>query len=352
MSSRIALALVVLLALLGGGALLIQQQSRTAAPGGMLGQPLLKDLKVAEIAAIAIRAPGGALTIERKGERWRIAEREGFPADYDKVRDFALKASALKIGQSDAIGEKDRARLQLDAAATRIEFRAQDGKPLATLLAGRKYFKSEPDNPDKAIGDGRYVALAGDEKRVHLIADPLSQASTRSADWIHRAGFAAEKVRTLEVRYPDGTGWKIERAGDNADWKFAGGAEKLDAPKANAASYSLSLVELADVAPKDAKPEDTGLAKPAVVTASTFDGLTYTLRVGRLEGENYYATVAISGEARPEGKDAEERAKKIAERLPREKELERHTLLIPKAKLEDTLKKRSELLPAKEDRKK
>ena len=353
MNARIAAILVVLLVVLGGGALLIQQRSAPSAPGVALGQPLLPSLKASEVAAVAIKTPKESLTAERKGERWVIAERDGFPADFDKVRDFVIKATGLKIGQVDEAGEKDRARLQLDSSGTRIEFRGADGKPLAALTAGKKYFKTEPDNPDRAIGDGRYVALAGDEKRVYLISDPLPQANTKSAEWIDHKGFAAEKVKTLEVRFADGNGnYKIERSGDNADWKFAGGGEKLDAPKANSASYSLSLIELADVAPKDAKPEDTGLDKPTVVTASTFDGLTYTLKVGKLAGQNYYATVAIEGEAKPEGKDAGERAKKFAERLPREKSLERYVLLVPKSKLEDTLKKRAELLPAKEDKKK
>ena len=60
-----------------------------------------------------------------------------------------------------------------------------------------------------------------------------------------------------------------------------------------------------------------------MVTATTLDGLTYTLKLGKLEGDNYYATLAIAGEPKPEGKDAEERLKKINERLPREKALAR-----------------------------
>jgi hypothetical protein len=272
------------------------------------------------------------------------------------VRDFVIKATALKIGQSDPVGEKDRARLQLDAGGTRIELRGADGKPLAALIAGKKYFKSEPENPDRAIGDGRYVALAGDEKHVYLVSDPLAQASTKTSQWIDTKSFAVEKVKALDVRYPEGaaagSSYRIERSGDNADWRFSGSAEKPDAPKANAASYSLQTLELADVVPKDAKPEDTGLARPTLVTANTFDGLTYTLRVGKLEGENYYVTFAIAGEPRPEGKDAEERAKKLAERMAREKALAAHTLLIPKSKLEDTLKKRADLVEKKEAKKK
>ena len=356
MNARIAAALLVLLAALGGGALLVRNEadSQKSPDAGTLGQPLLKGLQASQVASIAIRQPKGAITIARKDERWTIVERDSFPADYDKVRDFVLKAIALKIGQAEPIGDKDRARLLLDAGGTAVDFLGADGKPLARLTAGKKYFKAEPENPEKATGDGRYVALPGDEKRVYVVSDPLTQASTRTADWVSKAGFEVEKVKTLELRAADGDAWKIERAGDNADWKLAGmrGGEKLEIAKANAAGYTFARLELADVAPKDAKPEDTGLAKPTVVTATTFDGLSYTLTLGRLEGDNYYATLAIAGEPRPEGKDAEERLKKINERLPREKALGGHALLIPKSKLEDIVKKRADLLAKKEEKKK
>ena len=360
MNARVAGVLVVLLIALGGGSLLVREQqgSRNSADAGTLGQPLFKSLQASQVAAIAIRQPKDAITIAKKDERWTIVERGGFPADIDKVREFVVKAIALKIGQIEPIGERDRARLLLDAGGTAVEFLGADGKPLAQLTAGKKYFKTEPENPEKANGDGRYVALPGDEKRVVVVSDPLAQASTRSADWISKAGFAAEKVKTMEVRAPEGaatgSSWRIERPGDNADWKLAGarGDEKLDISKANAASYSLSLIELADVAPADATPEATGLDKPTVITAATLDGLSYTLKLGKASGDNFYATVAITGEPKPEGKDAEERLKKINERLPREKALAAFTLLIPKSKLDDIVKKRADLLVKKEEKKK
>jgi len=354
-NARWAAVLVVLLAALGGGALLVRQQAdtRTPADAAGLGQPLFKGLQAAAVAAVSIRQPKGAITIERKGERWAIAERDGFPADYDKLRDFALKVIALKVGQSEPIGEADRARLLLDAGGTAIELRGADGKPLARLTAGKKYFKTEPENPDRAAGDGRYIALPGEEKRVIVVSDPLTQASVKTSDWISKAGFEAEKIKTLELRAADGNTWKIERSGDNADWKLAGarGDEKLEVSKANAAAYTFGRIELADVAPRGLKPEDTGLDKPTVVTATTLDGLSYTLKVGRLEGENYYAAVAVAGEPKPEGKDAEERGKALAARMAREKELAQHVLLVPKSKLEDFLKKRADLLAKKDEKK-
>jgi hypothetical protein len=356
MNARIVGILVIMLVVLGGGALLYRQQEsdRRPANAGALGQPLLKDLKAAEIAAIRIVEPKATLTVQRKDERWGLVEREGFPADAGKVREFVVKALGLKVGQSEPIGEKDRARLDLDASATQVEFLGADGKPLSRLSVGKKYFKGgEPENKDKAPGDGRFVMLPSDTKSVLIVSDPLVQASARSADWIDRGSFQVEKVKTLEVRYPDGGGYRIERGGDNADWKLAGAkpGEKLDVPKANAASYSLSLLELADVAPKDAK--DTGLDSPIAIEATTLDGLAYSVKVGKLQGDNYYVAFSSSGELKKQDGDKDaERLKKLEERLPREKLLSQHVLLIPKSKLEDTLKKRDALLDKKDEAKK
>jgi hypothetical protein len=48
-----------------------------------------------------------------------------------------------------------------------------------------------------------------------------------------------------------------------------------------------------------------------------------------------------------QGSDDDERIKKLKARLPREKRLSDYVLLIPKAKLDDTLKPRADLLEKK-----
>jgi hypothetical protein len=335
MNARVVVVLLILLAVLGGGALIYQQQEAARRPqnAAALGQPLFKNLQAAEIASIRIVEPKQTLTLQRKEQGWVIAERGGFPADLGAVRGFVLKAIGLKIGQSEPIGEKDRARLNLDASGTRIEFGGADGKALAQLTVGKKYFKQEPQNPDQAPADGRFVQRPEQPGTVYVVSDPLQQASAGSAAWIDRTAFKVEKVKTLQVRYPDGGGWRIERSGDNADWKLddAKPGEKLDVAKANAASYTLSLLELADVAPKDVK--DTGLDKPVRIDATTLAGVSYAIKVGKPEGDNYYVSFTSSSDQ------------------PLDKRLSQYVLLVPQAKLEDTLKKRDELLEKKPDTK-
>jgi len=356
MSARVVAVFVVLLAVLGGAALVYRNQDASRRPenAAELGKPLLKELKAADVAAIRIVEAKAALTVQRRDDGWTIAERADFPADVAKVREFVLKLIGLKVGQSEPVGEKDRARLNLDPSGTQVELNGADGKNLARLTVGKKYFKREVENPEKARADGRFVALPAEPGTVSIVSDPLTQASTKSADWIDRASFEVEKVKTLEVRPPSGAPWRIERTGDNADWKLANASkgEKLDIGRANAASYSLSLLELADVAPPELEKDDaaTGLDQPTLVEAVTFDGLSYAVRVGKLEGENYFVRFSSSGTVAPS--ESDDRIKKLVARLPREKILSAHVLLIAKSKLEDTLKPRAEMLEKKEPAKK
>jgi hypothetical protein len=337
LSARIVAVLMVLLVVLGGAALLAQREDSERRPqnSASLGQPLLKDLKAADIAKIRIVEPKSALTLERKDDGWVIVEREGFPADLAKVREFVVKVIGLKVTQSEPFGEKDRARLSLDASATQVEFAGADGKPLAKLLVGRKLFRSEPENPEKALGDGRFVMSPSDDKTALMISDPLVQATAKTGEWIDRRSFQIEKVKTLEVRYPGGEGWRLARAGENAEWKLGEPkpGEKVDSSKANAATYSLSLLDLADVAPKDATPQATGLDKPTRLKATTLGGLSYVVGVGKLEGENYYVKLESGG-------------------ADKDKLFAQHVLLVPKSRLDDTLKKRADLVERREAGKK
>ncbi len=374
MNKQFLAVLGVLLVVIGGAALLVFRQGETAKPAvtSQLGQPLLKGLRASEVANIAITEPKQVLTLAKKDNRWVIVEKNGFPADLDKVTDLVVKAIELKAGQVEPVGENDRARLNLaepgkEGAGTLITFKAADGKILADLLVGKKYFKKEPEgDSSKAQGDGRFVMLPSDPKQVYIVSDPLRLASATSGDWISKEGVAIERVRILEVKPAEGNeGYRIERVTDGIEWKLdpATPGQKLDVSRANAASYSLNKMEIDDLAAADA---DTGLDKPTIVTATTFDGLTYTLKIGATAKDKTFVKVEVEGtpkrestpsrNEKPDEKAEEkekrekafaEEAKKLDERIAREKTLKDYVLVVPSRKLADTLKKRGELLEQK-----
>lgn len=375
MNARLAAILVVLGALLAGSAAMFysEQRSQQASNIGTLGQPVLPGLKAAEIATLRIREPSGTLTLAQKDGRWTIAERAGFAASHDRVRDFVLLAIALRIGQSEPIGEADRTRLKLDAEGpgmgTVIEFLDAGGKTLASLIAGAPYSRgaqAAAPGAAKPAADGRFVMRPQDPKTVYIVSDPLAQASTKSAGWIDPAGMVVERVKSMEVRRPGGERVRVERSNESTDWVIEGAVPagmNFLVTRANAATYSLQLLGIADVAAPDVTPAQAGLEDPVSVVAQTFDGLTYTLEIGKREGQNHYARLRV------EGTPAKERAPGISEkpedmarldkefaahlakleaRLPRERELAQHIVLIDRVRLEDVLRKRDEYFEKKD----
>ncbi len=434
MNKGLAVILGLLALIMGVGAVVTlrdQGASTTSAEESKLGQPLLPQLKAAEVARIIIREPKATLTLEKKNERWVINERGGFPADLDKVTELVVKAIELKTGQVEAIGEKDRARMQLAApaapaapatpaapaapastaaapmaagatpgtapsatapntegAATALVFAGADGKTLAELWLGKKYFKIAPEgDAAKALGDGRYIMLPSDTSRVVVVADPLKQASSNAGDWLAREGFAIENIKSLEVKAA-ADGYRIARAILDTPWELDGSAAPstkvaaigkggnaaggpsasaaLDQSRANNASYGLAKLDLEDVA---AAGSDAGFDQGSDIIISTFDGLEYHIKVGRVEGTRLFAQVTVQGELsrpapsapaneKPEDKDKREKAfaeqtKTLAARIAREKALGPFTLMIAKAKFDDVLKPRAAMLaqPAKDDKK-
>jgi hypothetical protein len=76
------------------------------------------------------------------------------------------------------------------------------------------------------------------------------------------------------------------------------------------------------------------------------------VRIGKLAGDSYYVSFEQSGTLAKAAKpDDAERIKKIEERLPKDRALAQHVLLVPKSRLEDTLKKRAELLENRQAKK-
>ncbi len=411
MNKGLAAILGLLALIMGVGAVVTlrdQGASTTPATESKIGQPLLPQLKAAEVARITIREPKASLTLEKKNERWVINERGGFPADLDKVTELVVKAIELKTGQVEGIGEKDRARMQLlapaatgtpatpgaattDGAATAVTFTGADGKTQAELWLGKKYFKTAPEtDAAKAQGDGRFVMLPADPSRVIVVADPLKQATSNPVGWIAREGVVVENIKSIEVKSPDG-GYRIARAILDTPWELDGAPAKaakpakpakaaapgkgpgpgdapgsLDQSRANSASYALAKLDLEDVAAANAAAGfDTG----SEIIASTFEGLEYRIKLGRLDGTRYFAQVTVQGEVsrpapsvpaneKPEDKDKREKAfaeqtKTLNARIAREKALGPFTLMISKAKFDEVLKPRAAMLqqPARDAKK-
>jgi hypothetical protein len=218
----------------------------------------------------------------------------------------------------------------------------------------------------EADATGRYLVAGGDDKTVLAVGDPLNEAEARAQDWLVKDLLRVEGSKTISSLKDGKLRWTVTRNTESADWKLIGSKEKPDLQKATDLASSLGWVNLLDVVADPAKT-DTGLDHAIVIKAETFDGLKYTLSVGKQSGANYYVRIAVAGEPaktrspakneKAEDKEKSDKAfeearKKLLDKVAREKKLEPWTYLVAKTSLDPLLRDRQQLMPEKKPAKK
>jgi hypothetical protein len=363
--------LIVLVVVLGGiGLVLRRNQDASWKEGNIdMGNKLLSDLPVNDIARISIARGTNRLELVKKEDVWRVQERQDYPANYSQIRDFILKARGLKAVQREKVGPSQLSALQLvpgqgTNAAIVVDFKDQNARPVRTLLIGKQHLKPASRPSDTGEGemgwpDGRYVSTGG--SMVAVVADPLDNVEPRPEVWLNKDFIRVEKAKSIEVDFPSSTNsWKLTRETESGEWKLADSrsGEQLDASKAASVSYPLNSLSFVDVA-QGTVPQAAGTSLPVVAKVDTFDQFHYTITVNSKTNEDYLVTLAVAAEIpkeRPKAKDEKEADKsrldkefkessqKLEDKLKQEQGYENWTYFVSGWTLDPLLKERSQLM--------
>lgn len=370
--SQFLIMLVVLAVLAAAGAgVVLSDRSAWTSGDSRAGQKAIAGLKIADVAEIAIRDSTGELHLVRGKTGWSVRERADFAADTDRIAALLVQLAEMKVVQSEPLVESQRARFDLvepkdksSGAGTVVELKDAKGGTLGRLLLGKEIVKSAPvASLGRGVAEptGRYLTAGSDANTMLAVGEPLTQAESKAQDWLVKDLLRVEGSKTISSWKDGKQRWIVTRDKESADWKLAGSREKPDLQKATDLASSLGWVNLVDVVADPAKA-DTGLDHAVVIKAETFEGISYTIKVGKQEGMNYYVQIAVAGEPpktrpavkneKPEDekkndKDFEERRKKLVEKVDKEKELGRWVYLVSKTSLDPLLRDRQQLMPEK-----
>jgi hypothetical protein len=375
----ILLALVVIAGIVGW---FLRQHGQSALQptATNLGQKLLgTNFPINDITHIALKQGAAELNLVKKDGRWRVRERNDYPANYSQLSDFLIKAADAKVIQSETVGPSQLARLELAPAAGTnspfvVELKGQGDKPVTTLLLGKKHLRKSNrpsqspfgDMEDPGWPDGRWVALGTQSSTVALISEPFATLEPKADQWLDKDFFKIDKLRSISVTYTNSTNsWKLTRDTESAEWKLADAkpAEQLDATKASGLANPLLSPTFTDV-DIAAKPAALGLDKPTTVNLDTFDNVAYTLKIGQKTNDNYPVTFAVTAQLpkqRAPGKDEKpedktrldkefkDNQKKLEDKLAQEKAFENWTFLVSSWTFEPLLKERAQLFVEKKE---
>jgi len=366
----VLVALVVLVA--AGLALHSRKEAGYQAQDTRVGQRLVEGFKIDDVATIEISAPQAKVTLVRGERGWTVKERDAYPADLDRIRDLLLKLQEIKVVQAEGLSDAVKPRLQLaapDAGAkpeesgTLVELKGRDGKPIAKLVLGKKTYKEMkmPGLPVDGVPSGRYVWVAADPQRVSVVNEAFGNVLAKPEEWLAKELLRYERPKSIATFAPDGKEkWSVAKDKEDAEWKLAGPGA-LDLQKAYDASSALYALQIVDAAP-GVSDADAGLDRPTTVRATTFEGWTYELKIGKPAPDNrYYARSGVAGtvpaaRTAPAGEKAEDKEKAdkafaeqkeaLAAKLAREQAVAGRTVLISKTAAEPLLRDRKDLIKA------
>lgn len=376
MNGKQFIALLVLVAVLGGGAWLYSRK-QTAGWGGQspeVGQKLLGNFQVNDVAQIRIEQGTNDLTLLQTNGLWRVVQRGDYPANFSQISQLLLKLRDLKIVQTEEVGELQMPELGLGPpgqetnAATELAFFDSGGRPIRVLWLGKPHLQQSsqgsPGAADESWPNGRFVVTASNATTVAVISDPLDEVTPSVAGWLDKTFFSVQKPESVSVDYPVATNsWTLTRSSETNQWKLADArpGEKLDESQATETANSCSSPSFQDVV-TGLDSEQTGLDKPTRVRIKTFDGFDYAVNVGRETNDNYFVTVNTSvvlpkepspaaGE-KPEQRAAADKAfqtnlKTLEDKLGRERGYDKWIYLVPTWSLNSLLKTREQLLVQK-----
>ena len=258
-------------------------------------QVLLPELaaKIDAVAVIKISDAGQTLIVRKAGDgRWVAPAKANYPADSGMIRKLVLGLATLKVVEEKTSNPELYARLGVeditakDAKSRLVELQGADGKPVATLLVGKR-----------AAADRAYVRLQSAAPSYLVAGAPEIDANLMA--WLDDTLLTVEKerVKRLVVRPAKGAAAAIFRDKPDGDFqveKMPKGRKLKSYGGADVAAASLNFLTFDDVRPAMALGP-----KPTTVTVTTFDGLTVTASVA--DGWAHFAAAhdAAAAEAGP-----------------------------------------------------
>ena len=329
------------------------------------GHKLLQGLPINDIAKIQIRSSAVTVTLEKKQNKWRVVERNDYPADFDKIRDLARTLWQLKAVQSMEIGPSQFERLKIAApgpgsdSGIEIDLKGENDSMIASLILGKMMEQGEDATRGVA---GRFVYNPATKDRVYLVGETFANIDPVTVgSWLDKTFIVPGEIREIEQSpWSNNQGWKIVRDAPKADWRLQDtqNGETLEKQFAQAVgNFTPSFI---DVRPASVSTDETGLNEPFRVELKTFDGFKYDFAIGKSGPEKArYVKFEVGAEINPtrvpgpnespddKKKMDQEFDKKIAElrqRLEDEKKLEQWVYLVADWNLDQLMKRRDEIL--------
>ena len=276
----ILLALVAIV--LGAIYLLRQETAEENSPADTLLLP--EEFSSDNVYSVQLEKDGRSITLERTAKGWQVKERDGYPADYNKLRELFVALCDARAARELTLDDTQAASLELTPAsgAVSVTLSDKDGKELRRLLFGKLYEKAgsapaaaDPFGMGGGMGaSGRYLRLA--DGRSVLVSKTFSEVDSAASEWLDQEFFQVSGLKRAVLRKNGKTEWELVEQGSPAALAPTGtvpAGKEVDTGKVDSFKSAFSWLRFSDVA-KAAAP---GKEVPELELTDA-DNFVYTLR--------------------------------------------------------------------------
>lgn len=165
-----------------------------------MGDRLFADLPVNAVAGVTISDSENRVTLVKGEKVWQVDERNGYPADFNELRDTVVKLSRLKIGRSFSASSESLVRLSLmapsapdtEGSGKQVILTDQAENILADIILGQSR------ETDGGGSGGQYLKKAGADT-VFLVDGGFQFLKTAPAQWLEKEilNIGAEDVASV-----------------------------------------------------------------------------------------------------------------------------------------------------------
>ena len=288
-------------------------------PGKVEGALLLPVLArdVGNAALVEVIQAERKLVLERAGEQWRLKDRDGYPANAERVRALLLNMQRAEVIERKTAAADKHKLLELedpaakDAKSRSVRVIDKQGRSIGEIVLG----KARADAFGAGKG-GTYVRRPT-EAQTWLATGEL-KPSVEPRDWVQTAVFEHDnaKFKRITLEHPGEAPIVIER-GEDQKLKLAAvpdGQKVKEGANVDQIAQGFGSIDLEDVRKLDGAPAGD---KVSVLKVETEAGLVATFRLRR-DGETSWLSLVATGEgdAKKPADDLTTRAKGWEFKIP------------------------------------
>ncbi|MCP4111500.1 MAG: DUF4340 domain-containing protein [Desulfobacteraceae bacterium] len=294
MKLRTFVILLVICGILGGAAYFMSgPDSQSDDKQLKMGENLLGQLPVEDIASITIKSSEDSVALKDKGTSanpdWVVENRFSYPANFSMIRDLVKKVKETKIGRSFKASDETLSNLSLhgpdkegtqdDQKGIRITVEDNAKKVLADIIIG--------GTREASSGKGGHYVMLVKSPTIYLVDKNYRYVDKKPSEWLNKDLLKVdekdvEKVVCFDSK-TDKTVYTLKRPGKGSDPEFVDLPSDKKAKKANINKVvkAISSFKIEDISDPESAFENT-----LYFEYHLFDGTVYKIYPGNAQEQD------------------------------------------------------------------